>query len=80
MNTLQLFGILVLGLGIILIMAGCMAGRRESEQSEGEVRRVNKGVILIGPIPIVWGFGRKGWLVAVAVGAIILLVWIMGLF
>ncbi|MHA2141832.1 MAG: TIGR00304 family membrane protein [Candidatus Thorarchaeota archaeon] len=79
-DTLQLFGLLVLGLGIILIVAGCVAGWRSPEDSDKEARRESKGVILIGPIPIVWGFGRRGWLVAGAIGVILFLVWIIWLF
>ena len=75
-NAPQLFGLLILGLGILLILAGCLAMQRES--SSEEVRRESKGVILIGPIPIVWGFGRRGWLVAGAIGVILLLIWIIG--
>ncbi|MFW9803514.1 MAG: DUF131 domain-containing protein [Candidatus Thorarchaeota archaeon] len=75
-NAPQLLGFLILGLGILLILAGCLAMQRES--SSEEVHRESKGVILIGPIPIVWGFGRRGWLVAGAIGVILLLIWIIG--
>ncbi|MFW9886915.1 MAG: DUF131 domain-containing protein [Candidatus Thorarchaeota archaeon] len=75
-NTLQLLGFLILGLGILLILAGCLAKQRESPPEE--VRRGSKGVILIGPIPIVWGFGKRGWLVAGAIGVILVLIWIIG--
>jgi hypothetical protein len=34
LNTLQLFGFLILGLGILLIVAGCAAGRREAKHSD----------------------------------------------
>jgi uncharacterized membrane protein len=78
LNTLQLFGFLILGLGILLIIAGCIVGRREVKQSDEGVGSESKGMILIGPIPIVWGFGRKGWMVAGAIGVIIIAVWILG--
>ncbi|MFX1331030.1 MAG: DUF131 domain-containing protein [Promethearchaeota archaeon] len=75
-NTLQLLGFLILGLGILLVLAGCLTKQRESPSED--VRRESKGVILIGPIPIVWGFGKRGWLVAGAIGVILILVWIIG--
>ena len=75
-NALQLLGFMILGLGILLILAGCLAMQREF--SDGEVRHESKGVIFIGPIPIVWGLGRRGWLVAGAIGVILLLIWIIG--
>jgi uncharacterized membrane protein len=77
LNTLQLFGFLILGLGILLIVAGCVAAGKEAKQSDEGVRSESKGMILIGPIPIVWGFGRKGWLIAGAIGVIIIIVWIL---
>ncbi|MFW9968098.1 MAG: DUF131 domain-containing protein [Candidatus Thorarchaeota archaeon] len=78
-ETLQMIGFLILGLGIVLIIAGCVAGQRGASQSHGEVQRESKGMVLIGPIPIVWGFGRRGWLAAGAIGIIILVLWIIGL-
>ncbi len=33
----------------------------------------SKGIILLGPIPIVWGYGRKTW-IAAAIVAIALFV------
>jgi uncharacterized membrane protein len=75
-HTLQLLGFVILGLGIILILAGCFAMQRESPHEEA--RRESKGVILIGPIPIVWGFGRRGWFLAGAIGVILILIWIVG--
>jgi uncharacterized membrane protein len=75
-NALQLLGFLILGIGILLILAGCLAMLRESPPEEA--RRESKGVILIGPIPIVWGFGRRGWFLAGAIGVILLLIWMIG--
>jgi uncharacterized membrane protein len=72
-NTLQLLGFVILGLGILLILAGCFAMRRESPPEQARLE--SKGVILIGPIPVVWGFGRRGWFLAGAIGVILLLIW-----
>jgi uncharacterized membrane protein len=77
LNTLQLFGFLILGVGILLIVVGCIAGRTEAKQSDEGVRTESKGVILLGPIPIVWGLGRRGWLVAGTIAVIIIVVWIL---
>ncbi|MHA1925243.1 MAG: TIGR00304 family membrane protein [Candidatus Thorarchaeota archaeon] len=73
----QLLGFLILGLGIVLIVAGCLVRQRET--SGESTRSESKGMILIGPIPIVWGFGRRGWFVAAAVGVFLVLIWIIGL-
>ena len=76
LSPLQLLGFLILGAGIVLILFGFLAAQRET--STEEIRSESKGVILIGPIPIVWGFGRRGWLVAGIIGVILILIWVFG--
>lgn len=65
-SEIELLGIGLLVIGFLFVAAAFLSlyvGRKESDHIVSE----NKGVILIGPIPIVWGYGRKGWLVALAV-------------
>ncbi|MHA1588839.1 MAG: TIGR00304 family membrane protein [Candidatus Thorarchaeota archaeon] len=76
----SLFGIIGLSLvilGILVILLGMTLMMRESDQGNTETRRESKGIILLGPIPIVWGYGKKGWAVAIIVGIILVLVWIL---
>lgn len=48
-------GFIIIVVGIILIMIGMMSINGESESP----RRESKGVVLLGPIPIIWGFGKR---------------------
>lgn len=76
----SLFGIIGLSLvilGILVILLGMTLMMRESDQGNTETRRESKGIILLGPIPIVWGYGKKGWAVAIIVGIMLALVWIL---
>ncbi|NOR39252.1 MAG: DUF131 domain-containing protein [Candidatus Thorarchaeota archaeon] len=76
----SLFGIIGLSLvimGILVILLGMTLMMRESDQGNTETRRESKGIILLGPIPIVWGYGKKGWAVAIIVGIMLVLLWIL---
>jgi uncharacterized membrane protein len=50
---------------------------QESVEGDSETRNQSKGVIFLGPIPIVWGYGRTGWMIAGVIGIIIALIWIV---
>ncbi len=80
MQISGLFGIIGLSLvvlGIVVILLGVAFVMRQSSQGNTEVRRESKGIILLGPIPIVWGYGKKGWAVAIIMGIMLVLVWFM---
>jgi uncharacterized protein (TIGR00304 family) len=75
-EQLQLLGLLVVVAGIILIVAGMVLSTRSSSEDQ-QVRHESKGVVFIGPIPIVWGFGRRGWYVVGAVAIFLLLLYLL---
>jgi uncharacterized protein (TIGR00304 family) len=80
MQTSGLFGIIGLSLvvlGILAILLGVALMMRRSDEGNTEVRRESKGIILLGPIPIVWGYGKKGWAAAIIVGIMLVLVWLV---
>jgi len=80
MQTSGLFGsigLLLVVLGILAILLGVALMMRQSDQGNTEVQRKSKGIILLGPIPIVWGYGKKGWAVAIIVGIMLVLVWLV---
>jgi uncharacterized protein (TIGR00304 family) len=75
-EQLQLLGLLVVIAGIILIVVGIVLSSVTSSEDQ-QVQRESRGVLLIGPIPIVWGFGRRGWYVAGAIAIILLLLFML---
>ncbi|MFW9944241.1 MAG: DUF131 domain-containing protein [Candidatus Sifarchaeia archaeon] len=75
-EQLQFLGVLVVVAGIILIIVGLVLSSVTSSENQ-QVERENKGVLLIGPIPIVWGFGRRGWYAAGAVALILFLLYLL---
>ncbi|MBD3407652.1 MAG: DUF131 domain-containing protein [Candidatus Lokiarchaeota archaeon] len=56
--SLQILSMAIIIVGIILIILGIIQSNKNGQHDSG--RTDHKGIILIGPIPIVWGFGDKG--------------------
>ena len=69
MERLILAGIALLFLGILLIFAGTILGVASAEKN---VKIESAGIIMIGPIPIM--FGNKRLLVPLALLAVILMI------
>lgn len=73
-NYLIIGGIVIIFLGIVMIFLGTalQAGERSSsDTSSGEVK--TGGVIMIGPIPIIFG-SDKGFTIVAVILALILMV------
>jgi uncharacterized membrane protein len=65
-------------LGTIIILSGLASILFRSEIDGVDSRRESKGIILLGPIPIVWGYGRKAWIIAAIIAItlfLIVLIW-----
>ncbi|NHI84362.1 MAG: DUF131 domain-containing protein [Candidatus Thorarchaeota archaeon] len=60
---IELLGIGLLTLGVIFLIAAFLSLWADRKTHDA-ISTEHKGVILIGPIPIVWGYGKKGWLLA----------------
>ncbi|MGD9397328.1 MAG: DUF131 domain-containing protein [Candidatus Thorarchaeota archaeon] len=61
-------------IGCIIIFSGIASMVMRSDIEGVEKRRESKGVILLGPIPIVWGFGKRGWIIAAVVAITLFLI------
>ncbi|MFX1485378.1 MAG: DUF131 domain-containing protein [Promethearchaeota archaeon] len=76
-NTLiEPIGWLLVFSGIILIFVGLILTFRGGGEGPTTSKTESKGIILIGPIPIVWGFGKKTWLIS-AIGVVLILLFIV---
>jgi len=74
---LQNLGWILIILGILFVCLYAFSTMGESTSEDSETQTQSKGIIFLGPIPIVWGYGKKGWMVAGAIGIILLLLWII---
>ncbi len=77
-SSLILAGILLIIFGFFLITFGMMRSARESEerdagQDTGKKRMKGEGVILIGPIPIVFGTDKKYALILMILAIVLML-------
>ncbi|MGY5871374.1 MAG: DUF131 domain-containing protein [Candidatus Thorarchaeota archaeon] len=72
---LQNLGWILLIIGILLVCISVISTFRDTEGHE--TRTQSKGIIFLGPIPIVWGYGKRGWMIAGVIGIILLLLWIV---
>ena len=64
-------------IGCVIILSG-IASMFRSPDIEVEQRTESKGIILLGPIPIVWGYGKKTWIIAAMVAITLFLIVIIG--
>jgi uncharacterized protein (TIGR00304 family) len=75
-SEFELLGIILIMVGIILIFIGT-AYLFTSANHKQAVRKESKGVILIGPIPIIWGFGKKGKIIGIILFTLVIIAWIL---
>ena len=68
--------ILLILLGVLMIVIGIWAQARVSSEGAKDAR-ASRGIILIGPIPVVWGFGPKGKMIAVALFLVVVVLWLV---
>jgi uncharacterized membrane protein len=73
---IQILGWILLIVGIIIVVLALFSTLTRDEQGESH-RTGSRGFILIGPIPIVWGFGTRGWLVAGVIVVALVIIWLI---
>ena len=75
----QLLGIILIIVGFILIIIGAIYFF-VSTNHKAPVQKESKGVILIGPIPIIWGFGEKGKIIGIILFVLVIAIWVLFFF
>ncbi|MFW9805731.1 MAG: DUF131 domain-containing protein [Candidatus Thorarchaeota archaeon] len=78
LDFLDLLAWVLIILGAIIIISGIVSMLMSTSDEIGESKRESKGIILIGPIPIVWGYGKQTWVtVAIIAIALFLIFWFL---
>jgi len=62
--------------GFILVALGMIQKFKDNEETGASNQRTSKGIMFIGPIPIVWGFSRRTQIILFVVAISLVLVWI----
>jgi len=65
--------------GIMLIFLALILSFRHTDDGTTQLRTESKGIIFLGLIPIVWGYGKKAQLISV-IGIIAILLFIVFVF
>jgi uncharacterized protein (TIGR00304 family) len=73
-NLIDLLAWALIILGSILILSGIASMLMRSNIEGVEQKRESKGIILLGPIPIVWGYGKKTWILVAFVAVVLFLI------
>ncbi|MBE0527476.1 DUF131 domain-containing protein [Candidatus Thorarchaeota archaeon] len=74
---LQNLGWVLILLGILFVCLYAFSTMGESTFEDSETHTQSKGIIFLGPIPIVWGYGKKGWMIAAIIAIILVFLWIL---
>jgi uncharacterized protein (TIGR00304 family) len=70
-------GLIVFLIGFFLVIFALFLRAQQPDTGFEKGRTRSKGVILLGPIPIVWGFGSRGRQIAAALCLIVILTWVV---
>ena len=71
----QILGIVLVIAGILLIIFGSIFLTKSPQEITSQ--RESKVVILIGPFPIVWGFGKRGKSIVIILFLVVITIWIV---
>ena len=55
----ELFAYGIIIAGVVLVFLGFVLSSRSNENANEGVKRESKGIVFLGPIPLVWGYSRK---------------------
>ncbi len=76
-NLTDLIAWALIIIGSVIIISGIVSMLMRSDIVNTEERGESKGIILLGPIPIVWGYGKRVWIIAAIIAISIFLVVIL---
>lgn len=75
-SQFPLLALIIIFAGIVLVVAGLVMMATERTYDSG-VRRESKGIVLIGPLPLVWGYGGRAQRIAVIIAFLVFAVCLM---
>ncbi len=64
-------------IGFILVALGMIQKFKNADDAGDSNQRTSKGILFIGPIPIVWGFSKRTQVVIFIVATSIVIAWLI---
>ncbi|MCK5152097.1 MAG: DUF131 domain-containing protein [Candidatus Thorarchaeota archaeon] len=58
-SGIELFAYGIIIAGVVLVILSLLLSSRSNENANEGVKRESKGIVFLGPIPLVWGYSRK---------------------
>ena len=74
-SGIELFAYGIIIAGIVMVILGFVLSSRSNENTNEGVKRESKGIIFLGPIPLVWGYSRKTQGVLFVIALVVFLSW-----
>lgn len=56
---IEFVALLLVAFGTLILIAGLVMMMKPRNGDGAQAKRESKGIVLLGPIPIVWGFGGR---------------------
>ncbi len=75
--SLENIALILIILGFLMIFIGILSSVPKSDSEDSQYTSKSKGVIFIGPIPIVWGFEKRTRNIIIIVGLTLILIWFL---
>ena len=72
---IELFAYGIIITGVVLVILGLFLSSRFNEKVNEGVKRESKGIVFLGPIPLVWGYSRKTQGVLFVIALVVFLSW-----
>ena len=66
--SLNFLGLFFIVIGIVVIIVGILLMSSLQEETNGNAKRDSKGIVFLGPIPIIWGFSRRTQIIIAIIG------------
>ncbi|UCE11156.1 MAG: DUF131 domain-containing protein [Candidatus Thorarchaeota archaeon] len=70
-------GLILFFIGFVLVLIALLLRAQQPVRDPRNGQTRSKGIILLGPIPIVWGFGTRGRQIATALCLIVIVMWVI---
>lgn len=66
--SLDFLGLFFIVIGLVVIIVGILLMSKRQGATNDKVKTDSKGIVFLGPIPIIWGFSRRTQIIIAIIG------------